>query len=396
MKFVKIIVRGYPHTKEKGQLPMLHIIEVKTKKQRREFVRYPLRLYKGNPWFVPPLYSDEMKMFTPKNVYYKTCDSVFFLAERDGETVGRIQGIVQKQYNKLHNATQARFTRFDCEDNPETAKALFSAVEEWAKNRGMTEMVGPLGYSDLEREGLLIEGFDYLSTFEEQYNYEYYPPLVEACGYVKDVDWLEFRLFPKPQQDERLRALSERAMKRYNLHVAGEGMSKRKFIRTYADGIFDCIDECYKELYGVVPFTTEMMDQMVDQFMLLLNKKYIMAVCDATEKVVAFGFCIPGIGKALQKSGGRLTPATLIRLLKTVKNPTSVDLALIGILPPYRKSGLTAFAITLMQDILSSGKVEYLETNLNLETNMNIQAQWKHFEFIQHKRRRSYIKKLEE
>ncbi len=373
---------------------MLTILPVLTKKQRKEFVEYPLRLYKDNPYFVPPLYGDELKIFTPKNVYYSTCDSCFFLAERDGKTVGRIQGIIQKQYNQIRDATQVRFTRFDCEDDEETAKALFAAVEEWAKARGMTEMVGPLGYSDLEREGLLIEGFDYLSTFEEQYNYPYYAPLVESYGFTKDVDWVESRLFAPPQRDERFQKLAERAMQRHNLHVAGEKMCKRKFIKTYADGIFECIDECYKELYGTVPFTPEMMKQMVGQFQLLLNKKYMMAICDENEKVVAFGFCIPGIGKAVQKSGGRLTPCALLRLLKAVKNPDSVDLALIGVLPQYRNSGLTAFAVTLLQDILESGKVEYLETNLNLEDNIAIQAQWKRFNAIQHKRRRSYIKKF--
>ncbi len=373
---------------------MIRIVEVVTKKQRREFVEYPLRLYKGNPYFVPPLYGDEMKIFTKKNVYFTTCESCFFLAQKEGKTVGRIQGIIQKQYNALHDKKQVRFTRFDCENDQEISAALFSAVETWAKAKGMTEMVGPLGYSDLEREGLLIEGFDYLSTFEEQYNYPYYASLIEGCGYQKDVDWVESRLFQKPQQDERLRMLANRALQRHNLHVAGENMSKRKFLKKYADGIFECIDECYKDLYGVVPFTPEMMKQMVGQFKLMLNMKYILAICDQNEKVVAFGFCIPGIGKAVQKSGGRLTLPTLLRLLRAIRKPTSVDLALIGVLPKYRNSGLTAFGITLLQDILSDGRVEYLETNLNLETNVAIQAQWKHFEAIQHKRRRSYIKTL--
>lgn len=373
---------------------MLEIIEVKTKKQRKEFVNYPLRLYKGNPWFVPPLYGDEMKIFTPKNVYHKTCLSSFFLAKRDGKTVGRIQGIIQKQYNEIHQTKQARFTRFDCEDNPETAKALFDAVENWAKEQEMQEIVGPLGYSDLEREGLLIEGFEYLSTFEEQYNYEYYAGLIENCGFVKDVDWVESRLFSTPQQDERLKRIFDKALQKHNLHIAGEKLNKRQFIKKYADGIFACIDECYKDLYGTVPFTPEMMQQMIDQFMLVISRKLIVAVCDENEKVVAFGFCIPGIGKAVQRSGGRLTLPTIFRLLRAINNPTSVDLALIGVLPQYRNSGLTAFGILMLQDILTSGKVEYLETNLNLETNSNIQAQWKYFNSIQHKRRRSYIKKL--
>ncbi len=373
---------------------MLQIMEATTKRLQKEFVEYPLRLYKGNPYFVPPLYGDELKLFTDKNIYNKTCKSVFYLAKRDGKTVGRIQGIIQHQYNDIHNTKQVRFTRFDCEDNTETAKALFDAVENWAKNNGMEELVGPLGYSDLEREGLLIEGFEYLSTFEEQYNYPYYEALVENCGYTKDVDWVESRLFSTPQQDDRLKKFGERALERNNLHIAGENMSKRAFVKKYARGIFHCIDECYKDLYGTVPFTTEMMNQMVNQFMLILNMKYIMVVCDENEEVVAFGFCLPGIGEAVQKSGGRLTPVTLMKLLKAIKNPKSIDLALVGIMPRYRKSGLSAFIMTVLQNMLSDPNIEYLETNLNLETNANIQTQWKHFDNIQHKRRRSYIKKL--
>lgn len=374
---------------------MLNIIEVNTKKLRKEFVEYPLRLYKGNPYFVPPLYGDEMSMFTEKNVYFKTCKSVFFLARRDGETVGRIQGIIQHQYNQIHDDKQVRFTRFDCEDNVETAKALFAAVETWAKDNGMEKVVGPLGYSDQEREGLLIEGFDYLSTFEEQYNYPYYAGLIEACGYVKDIDWVESRLFSTEQQDERLKTLAERALKRYNLRVVSDGMPKRQFLKKYAASVFELLDECYKDLYGVVPYTPEMINQTVDQFMLLLDMRYITAIANEDDKVVAFGFCLPGIGSALQKSGGKLTPGCLVRLLKALKNPKSIDLGLVGILPEYRKSGLTAFIMLKLQEMLESGSVEYLETNLNLETNANIQAQWKHFKSIQHKRRRSYIKTVE-
>lgn len=373
---------------------MLQIVEVTTKKLQKEFVDYPLRLYKGNPYFVPPLYADELKIFTEKNVYFKTCKSVFFLAQRDNETVGRIQGIIQNQYNEIHAVKQVRFTRFDCENNPETAAALFKAVETWARDNGMTEMVGPLGYSDMEREGLLIEGFDYLSTFEEQYNYEYYANLIESCGYVKDVDWLEFRLFSTPQQDERLEKFANRALERNNLRVVSDNIGKREFLKRYSEGIFRCIDECYKDLYGTVPFTKEMMQQMVEQFMLIINMDYVMAVCDENDEIVAFGFCLPGIGEAVQKTGGKLTLGCLIRILKAVKHPRSIDLGLVGIMPKYRKSGLSAFIMTTLQGMLSRKGVEYLETNLNLETNSNIQTQWKHFDSIQHKRRRSYIKIL--
>ena len=373
---------------------MLEIVEVLTKKQRKEFVEYPLHLYKGNEWFVPPLYGDEMKIFTDKNTYAKVSKSVFYLAVRDGVTVGRIQGILQCQFNEIHNAKQVRFTRFDVENNQETANALFKAVEDWARQQGMEEIVGPLGYSDLEREGLLIEGFDYLSTFEEQYNYPYYQSLIENCGFVKDVDWIESRLFSTPQQDERLVALAKRALTRNNLRVVSDGMPKGKFLKKYAKGIFTLLDECYKELYGFVPYTPEMIKEILNQFKLIINMKYVRAICNENDEVVAFGCCIPGIGKAVQKTGGRLTPGCLIRLLKAVAKPESIDLALVGIMPRYRNSGLSAFIMLTLQDMLEQDNVKYLETNLNLETNISIQANWKHFDNIQHKRRRSFIKKL--
>ncbi len=373
----------------------LEIIEVRSKKDRKEFLEYPLRLYKGNPYFVPPLYGDEKTIFTEKNIYSKICDSVFFLAKRGGKTVGRIQGIVQRQYNEIHGVKQARFTRFDCEDNEETAKALFAAVEGWAKVRQMESVVGPLGYSDLEREGLLIEGFEYLATFEEQYNYEYYGALVEKSGYVKDVDWLEHRLFSLKTDDmDRMYAILDRTMKKYNLHFGDTSKGKRAFIKKYKDGIFECLDECYKDLYGTVPFTPEMKKQMIDQFTLLLNLRYMAVICDENENVIAFGLCLPGMGEAVQKSGGKLTPGCLIRLLKAVKSPKSIDLALVGIMPKYRNSGLSVFMMTILADMFKDPNVEYMETNLNLEDNVAIRSTWKRFDHIQHKRRRSYIKNI--
>ena len=171
-------------------------------------------------------------------------------------------------------------------------------------------------------------------------------------------------------------------------------IGKKADINKYKEGIFHCLDECYKDLYGTVPFTPEMQKQMIDQFTLILNLKYIAVVCDENEDVVAFGLCLPGIGKAVQKSGGRLTIPCLLRLLKTIKKPESVDFALVGIMPKYRNSGLSVFMITILQEMFKNPNLKYMETNLNLETNYNIQMVWKHFDHVQHKRRRSYIKKL--
>ena len=370
------------------------IIKVTTAKDRKEFINYPLRLYKGNKNFVPPLYGDEKSLFTKKNIYSSICDSVFFLAKKDGVTVGRIQGIIQRQYNKIHGTSQARFTRFDCENDVKTAKALFDAVENWAREMKMTDLVGPLGYSDLEREGLLIEGFEYLSTFEEQYNYEYYQSLIENCGFVKDVDWVEHRLFSITGERERYEKILDYTLKKYDLHFADRSLGKRKYIKKYKDTIFECLDECYKDLYGTVPFTKEMKDQIISQFMLLLDLKYINTICDKDERAVAFGLCLPGMGTAVQKSGGRLTLPCLIKLLKAVKHPKTIDFALIGILPQYRMTGLSVFMAKTLFDMFDYPGLEYMESNLNLEDNAAILTTWKHFEHIQHKRRRSFKKQL--
>lgn len=371
---------------------MIRIEEVKSRAQRKAFVELPLRMYKGNEFFVPPLYGDEMKMFTDKNVYFRTCQSAFFLAYKDDKLVGRIQGIIQKQYNELHSQRRVRFSRFDSIDDQDVANALFDAVASWAKALGMDTLCGPLGYSDLEREGLLIEGFDQLSTFEEQYNFDYYGRLCDGYGLKKEVDWLEYRLFSPEKRNPMVAKLAKKSLDLERLHLAGPEKSRKAFINKYREGIFRCLDECYKNLYGVVPFTREMEDQMVSQFLLLVDQRYVIVVLDESEKVVAFGLGFPAIGQAVQKSGGRLTLPTIIKILKTVKKPRSLDLGLIAVLPEYQAKAVNAVMMEGLLDMLE--KVEYCETNLNLEDNYQVQAQWKHFNAVRHKRRRSYVKTL--
>ncbi|MBQ8140874.1 MAG: hypothetical protein IJ038_04165 [Clostridia bacterium] len=372
------------------------VIKVETGAQRREFVNFPLRLYRDSPYFVPPLYSDEMKIFTDKNAYSDTCESAFFLARREGRTVGRIQGIIQRQSNELHGERRLRFSRFDSINDEEAARALFDALEAWGLEKGLDTVCGPLGYSDLEREGLLIEGFDKLSTFEEQYNYEYYAKLIEKCGYQKEIDWLEFRLRAPKEKNIMLARVAERALELSKLHVVdSDALSKKEYIARYKDGFFECLDLCYGKLYGTVPFTESMKEQLVEQFMLVINKKYLIIICDENERVVSFALCIPGIGEALQKSGGRLTPSALLKLLRAVKKPRTVDLALVAVLPEYQSAGINAVMLQKMTEYLESGEIDYFETNLNLETNTQVMAQWKYFDSEQHKRRRAYVKKID-
>lgn len=374
---------------------MICIRKVQTAADIRQFLRFPLRLYRGCAQFVPPLYADEKKLLRSGGCT-ENADAVFFLATRDGKTVGRIQGIVEKRYNRVHACAQARFTRFDCIDDIAVARALFDAVEHWAREQGMDELVGPLGYNDLDREGLLIEGFSEEQTFEEQYNYPYYAALLEQLGFQKDADWLEYELKSPAQRNQMLSRVASRSMQLHRLHIASTELPKRQYIEKYRDGFFRCLDVCYRDLYGTVELSRAAQDELIEQFLLIVNKEYALFVCDEQENVVAFGLCFPGIGNALKKSGGRLTLPALLRVARAVRAPQTIDLGLVAVLPEYQRAGVNAIILDALLDILEKGQVKKCETNLNLEDNGAVQAQWKYFDARQHKRRRSYLKKLGE
>ena len=374
---------------------MIEIKEVKSAKDIKEFVNFPLRMYKNNHCFTPPLYSDEIKLLKSGG-NSDIAESVFYIATENGKTVGRIQGILQNQFNEIHNTTQVRFSRFESIDDKRVSEALFNAVEKWGKNKGMTHICGPLGFSDLDREGLLIEGFDEESTFEEQYNFSYYPALLENHGFDKDADWLEYELTSPAERNKTLDRVAKRSMEMNKLHVADTNMSKKKYIEKYRDGFFDCLDECYSKLYGTVPISKETQDELVSQFMMVVNKKYLVFICDENERVVGFGLCLPGIGDALKGTSGKLTPLNLLKVLRIVRTPRTIDLALVAVRPEYQKKAVNAILLKGMLDMLEENKVKKFETNLNLETNTAVQAQWKYFTARQHKRRRSYIKPIGE
>ena len=375
---------------------MIEIKEVKTKKQIKEFIEFPINLYKGNSCFVPPLYGDEKNIFKKDFAYSDQTESVYYNAYKNGKIVGRISGIIQLASNKKNNENRVRFTRFDAIDDQEVSDKLFSQVEKWAKDKGMDTIVGPLGFSDLEREGLLIEGFDELSTFEEQYNYDYYKKLIENYGFVKEVDWVESKLYlPDDYKEklERLDRLSSLMMKRYNLKF-GEAKNTKDFINKYADQFFEILDVTYDKLYGTVPFTEKTKKMMISNFKLIVDVDNVAVIVDENNKVVCFGICFPSLAKAIQGTKGKLTPRTLIKLLKAIKKPKVLDLGLIGVLPEYQNKGISSAIISIVMKKLAFDGVEYAETNLNLEENKNIQNQWKVFNAVQHKRRRSYVKKI--
>lgn len=375
---------------------MIKIIPVKTRKQKKDFLNFPLEMYRNNPNFVPPLYVDEKKIFSKNYIYNDTCETGYFLAEKDGKIVGRISAILQKASNEKNGEKRVRFTRFDSINDTEVAKALFNAVEEFAVSHGMDTVCGPLGFSDLEREGLLIEGFDELSTFEEQYNAEYYAKLIEECGYEKEVDWTESKIFaPDEESEKEMEKMADFVMKRYKLHI-GKAKNVSDFLKKYADGFFELLDISYDGLYGTVPFTDGMKKNMMDNFRLIIDLKHVVVILNEENKIVCLGICFPSLAKALQKSQGRLTPPALLRVLKAIKRPEIIDLGLIAVHPDYLNKGVNAIVASGLMKMLKQKGVKYAETNLNLEDNYAIRNQWKRFNSVQHKRRRSYVKKLED
>ena len=372
---------------------MIKLERVITKKQQKDFLNFPLKLYKGNPYFTPPLMMDERKIFKQDFVYNDICDAVYFNAYKDGVMAGRISGILQKAANEKNGKKQVRFTRFDVTEDLEVAKALFKAVEDWAVGLGMDEVVGPLGFSDLEREGMLIDGFDTPATFEESYNYPYYQTFVEALGYQKEVDWTGSHIRVPKDYDGELDKLADFVMKRYNLHL-GPARNTNDFIKRYADGIFELLDKSYELLFGTVPFTEGMKKMMIDNFKMVVDVKNVAVILDENDKMICFGLAFPGIADAVRPSGGRLTPLTLIRLLKALKKPSIIDLCLIGVDPEWLNRGVSVIVSANLMKMLQRPEVLYADTNLNLEDNYAIQNQWKRFDEEKVKLYRCYGKTL--
>ena len=374
---------------------MVEIREVKTKKDIKAFIELPLEMYKGNPYFVPPLYSSERVIFKKKNPYTSSSESCFFLAYKDGKLVGRIHGIIQLDANLKWNRSRVRFTRFDSTNDQEVANALFDAVVNWGKSKGMNELVGPLGFNDLEREGLLIDGFNALSTFEEQYNFDYYEKLLENYGLKTEVEWIENEIrMPKDTTElDKIKRISEYIMRKYKLRYVQE-RSVGRFIRKHRDDFFTLLDDAYSELYGTCPLRKEVEDDILVGFKLLLTKDNVIGIYNEKDEMVSFGLYLPSIARAVQPSGGRLTPAALVRILKARKSPNILDMALIGVRKDYRNCGVPAMLLVKGMDLLKTGKYDHFETNLQLTTNLNIITLFNHFDKRQHKRRRSYVKSI--
>jgi len=374
---------------------MVEVKQISKRSDIKKFIAFQIKLYKNNKYYVPPIIIDEINYLQKKkNPAFEHAEVALFLAYENGKIVGRIAGFILQDYNEKVGETRVRFSRFDSIDKEEVASALFHAVETWAKEKGATVIHGPLGANDLDREGLLIEGFNEPQTYEEQYSYDYYPSLIEKYGFKKDIDWLEYRIYLPEKMDERIERISALVLKRSKLTIAPIE-HKNAFIDKYKDGIFEVLDCAYAKLYGVVPLSEKVREAAVAQFKLMLDPRFICVVLNEKQEVVAFGIALPSLSRAIQKGKGKLLPFGIFHLLKAIKHPKNVDLGLIAVKPEYQLTGVNAIVLNeIGKNIIKAG-VPYVETNLQLENNKEVQSQFESFKKDQHKRRRSYIKNIE-
>ena len=374
------------------------IKKVADKKDLKAFIRFNYELYKNNPYAVPDLYDDMLNTFSPKkNAAFEFCESDYFLAYQDGKLVGRVAAIINHRANETWNKKEVRFGWIDFIDNPEVSKALLQEVERWGKSKGMTEIVGPLGFTDMDAEGMLIEGFDQLSTMATIYNYPYYPQHMERLGYEKAADWVEFKLTVPDRLPDKFVRIAEIIMQKYNLKI--KKLKNRKEIEQYGYGqkIFDLINEAYAPLYGYSKMTQGQIDQYVKMYLPMLDLRMVTLVEDAEKNLVAVGISMASMSEALQKAKGKLLPFGWYHLLKAlfVKHSKTLDLLLVAVKPEYQSKGVNALLFYDLVPIYQKMGFKYGESNPELEENKKVQAQWSAFESELHKRRRAFRKTID-
>lgn len=375
---------------------MVEIKQIKpTHSNLLKFIKFQLGLYKGNEFFVPPLILDELDTLNPgKNPAFDFCEGAYFMAYRNGKPVGRIAAIENKQINERYKQKIARFGFIDFIDDQEVSSALLAAAEQWARDRGLTRIVGPLGFTDLDREGMLTFGFDELSTMATNYNHPYYVDHIEKAGYTKDSDWVEFQIAIPEGVPERYKRISDIVAKKYGLKVL-KYSSRKKIREDYGHEIFSLVNEAYKDLYQYSLLTERQIAKYIKEYINLLDLDLVTLIADADGKLQGIGIAMPSMSRALQKSGGKLFPTGWIPLLKGLKGKNDrVDLLLVGIRPEYQGKGVNALLFTdLIPQFIKHG-FKFAESNPEMETNAKVQNQWDAFNPRLHRRRRSYCKNL--
>lgn len=381
----------------------LTIREATNKRDMRQFVRFNWELYKDCPYAVPDLLEDTLDTLNPqKNPAFAFCEAAFFIAERDGRMVGRIAAIINHRANKKWDQKRVRFGWIDFIDDITVSQALLERVEEWGKERGMDTIVGPMGLTDLDLEGMLTEGYDQLSTMNSIYNYPYYPEHMKQLGYEKEVGWVERKVYiPKGEHaanSQKYLRVAEMVSKRYGFRIKkfknkGE-ISKGGYIQK----VLNVVNRSYTDLYGVSELDEAQMQQYANDYLPFLDKRWLSVVENAEGEVIGMGVCITSLSRAIQKAKAKIFPFGWIHLAKALyfdRHPKILDMLLVGVLPEYQQQGANAL---IFADLIPEGikdGYEWAETHHQLEDNLASQNQWKFLDCEIHKRRVAFKKAID-
>lgn len=371
----------------------VEIKKVSNKAELKKFIRFNYEFYKDNPYSVPDLYDDMLNTFSPqKNAAFEFCEADYFLAMRDGKIVGRVAAIINHRANETWNKKVVRFGWIDFVDDLDVSRALIDTVKQWGRERGMNEIEGPLGFTDMDAEGMLIDGFDQLSTMATIYNYPYYPEHMNLLGLERSADWVEMKVYIPDAIPEKHKRLSAIIAQKYKLHI--RKITSRKEIKEtgIAHDIFRLINKAYTPLFNYSQMTERQIDQYVNMYVPVLDLRMVSIVENEQNEIVAVGISMASLSEALQKAKGKLLPFGWFHLLKALKwkRPKMLDLLLVAVRPDYQGKGVNALLFTDLIPVYQELGFEYAETNPELEMNDKVQNQWQYFKTEQHKRRRCF------
>ncbi len=370
----------------------VEIRKVTCAKELKKFIRFNYEFYKHCPYAVPELYEDMLTTFSEKNAAMEFCEADYFMAFREGRMVGRVAAIINRRANETWNKKAVRFGWIDFVDDIAVSRALIDTVRAWGKERGMTELEGPLGFTDLDAEGMLVEGFEELSTMATIYNYDYYPRHMELLGLAKESDWVEMKIYIPDAVPEKHKRISDIIARKYGLRVR-KLTNKKEVIRSgIAHQIFRLINDAYTPLFGYSRMSERQIDQYVKSYIPVLDLRMVTLVENEQNEIVAVGVSMPSLSRALQKAKGKMFPFGWFHLLKALfwKRPKVLDLLLVGVRPDYQNKGVNALLFTDLIPIYQQMGFEYAESNPELEANEKVQNQWQYFKVEQHKRRRCF------
>ncbi len=371
----------------------IEIREVNSRRELKRFVCFAHKLYKNHPYWIPALLKGEMTTLSRKsNPAYDHCDAIFLMAYVGGRPVGRIAGIINHRYVEQWKKKDARFCWFDTIDDPDVSRALFDRIEKWASDKGMERVVGPMGFTTFERQGILVSGFDEMPTFAGCYNHPYYVDHMKELGYEREIQYVEYELTVPAEVPEKIVKISKLIGERYGLHVVKAKRTREML--PYADAVFRVINAAYKPLYGFTTLTEKQISYLVKRYFSFIRPEYVSAVVDREDSVLGFQISMPSLSKALQKAKGRLLPLGWYHLRKAMRNPERIDTLLTGVVPEYQNKGVNAVFMThLTQAAIDTG-IKYAESNGELMENIKVQNTWRYFERRQHRRSQIFARNI--